>query len=183
MTAKKDLKKKKSKKRANKTKIMKSNRSKEAYSNIPIDVRVNTDKGLAMVSLLQTLIVMIASLLTFVANPKWKLGKSLISQNKFLMDNLFTQPILIFIGGVLTICAVYYIYMAYKRPELKKFYSTGALLLAIGVVYCVYDKMRSFNVYAFGVIAIFIAAVLQMTKLKEIARIEAGQPSSGVNKE
>lgn len=178
MTAKKDIKKRKSKKRANKTRNSRPGAKKGVESNVPLDVRVNTDKGLAMVSLLQTVIVMIASLLTFVANPKWRLGRSIIRQNKFLMDNLFTGPVLIFIGGVLTICAVYYIYMAYKRPQLKKFYSTGALLLAIGVVYCVAERVRTFNVYAFGVVAVFLAAVLQMTKLKEVARIEAGYSSS-----
>ena len=68
--------------------------------------------------------------------------------------------------------------MSYKKPELKKFFSLGALLLAIGVVYCVYDKVRTFNVYAFGVVAVFLAAMLQMAKLKEVARIEAGHPSS-----
>lgn len=178
MTAKKDLKKRKSKKKVNKAKNTRNRNKKNLQTNVPLDVRVNTDKGLAMVSLLQTVIVMIASLLTFFANPKWRLGRSLIKQNKFLMDNLFTQPVLLFIGGVLTICSVYYIYMSYKKPELKKFFSLGALLLAIGVVYCVYDKVRTFNVYAFGVVAVFLAAMLQMAKLKEVARIEAGHPSS-----
>ena len=45
-------------------------------------------------------------------------------------------------------------------------------------MYCVYDKVRTFNVYAFGVVAVFLAAMLQMAKLKEVARIEAGHPSS-----
>ena len=70
MTAKKDLKKRKSKKKANKAKNTRNRNKKNLQTNVPLDVRVNTDKGLAMVSLLQTVIVMIASLLTFFATEQ-----------------------------------------------------------------------------------------------------------------
>lgn len=174
MTAKKDLKKKKSKKKANKA----SSRAKrnlgadKVEKQKPIAEVVSKDKNIAIISLIQTSLVMALSIAMILAKPGKGIGQKIIEQNIFLSENILTRNVLIAFEIIIVVFAVFFIYKSLKNAKLKKFYYTGVALLTIAFAYCATQSVEKFTVYSYGVIVSLVVAFLQMFKLRFISRIE-----------
>ncbi|MEG0249442.1 MAG: hypothetical protein RR561_01205 [Peptostreptococcus sp.] len=174
MTAKKDLKKKKSKKKANKTNS-KPNRNLGAdkvEKQKPIAEVVSKDKSIAIISLIQTSLVMALSIAMILAKPGKGIGQKIIDQNIFLSEKILTNSVLIAFEIIIVVFAVFFVYKSLKNAKLKKFYYTGIVLLTIAFAYCVTQSVDNFAVYSYGVIVALLVAILQMVKLRFISRIE-----------
>lgn len=174
MTAKKDLKKKKSKKRANKINS-KPNRNLAAdkvEKQKPIAEVVSKDKSIAIISLIQTSLVMALSIAMILAKPGKGIGQKIINQNIFLSEKVLTSNVLIAFEVIIVVFAGFFIYKSLKNAKLKKFYYTGVTLLFIAFAYCITQSVENFPVYSYGVIVSLIVAILQMVKLHYISIIE-----------
>ncbi len=176
MTVKKDLKKRKSKKKGKKINVKALRTAKGRAGRkemIPIADAVARNKNIAVVSLIQTLMLMAISIVMILAKPNSKFGEKILKQNIYLMDNIFTSKLMIAIEVIIIIVMLVYLYKAIKNRKLSKFYYTGALIAAIALIFdLIQSKVVYFTVYAYGVIIGLVIVVLQLVKLYYTNEIE-----------
>lgn len=175
MTAKKDLKKKKSKKKGKKTgvKAARAARGKAPEKRmIPIADAVSRDKNVAIVSLVQTVILMIVSIIMLIAKPGSKMGKRVLGHNMFLLNNILTPQVIIGLEVVMVVIMLVYVFKSVKSPGLKRFYYTGTAIAALAIAFCLTQDVERFVVYAYGIIAGFVIVLLQIAKLHYVRKIE-----------
>lgn len=177
MTAKKDLKKAKSKKRANKSrpqyKGIETNKASVTKKYKNYEDAVNKNTKINIYSLCQTLTVLLVSLFTLFIKPGSKYGKELIAQNRFIRDNILIDPVLMVVGAILILGTIYMLYLATKEAEIRRFHVTGAMLTGIGAVVCLSDQMKTYPIYAFFVMTIIAVAILQAAKMPELSKLRA----------
>lgn len=175
MTAKKDLKKKKSKKKGKKTNIKSARgaRGKKIEERmIPIADAVARDKNIAIVSLIQTFILMIVSIIMIVAKPGSKMGKKVLEQNMYLLENILTPTVMIGLEVVMFAIMLVYVYKSIKSRQLKKFYYTGIVIAALAIAFCLTQDIEKFPVFGYGIIAGLVIVILQIVKLFYVNKIE-----------
>lgn len=175
MTAKKDLKKKKSKKKGKKISVKSARvaRGKKIEERmIPIADAVSRDKNIAIVSLIQTFILMIVSIVMIVAKPGSKIGKRVLEQNMYLIENILTPTVMIGLEIAMFMIMLLYVYKSIKSQALKKFYYTGIAIAALALAFCLTQDIEKFVVFGYGIIAGFVIVILQIIKLYYVNRIE-----------
>lgn len=175
MTAKKDLKKKKSKKKGKKSsvKTARGARAKVVEERmIPIADAVARNKNVAIVSLIQTAILMVISIVMIIAKPGSKMGKTVLDQNMYLLNNILTPPVMIGFEVVMFIVMMIYVYKSMKSPALKKFYYTGIAIAALALAFCLTQDVEKFVVFGYGILAGLVIVILQLVKLYYVVRIE-----------
>lgn len=175
MTAKKDLKKKKSKKKGKKSsvKTARGARAKVVEERmIPIADAVARNKNVAIVSLIQTAILMVISIVMIIAKPGSKMGKTVLDQNMYLLNNILTPPVMIGFEVAMFIVMMIYVYKSMKSPALKKFYYTGIAIAALALAFCLTQDVEKFVVFGYGILAGLVIVILQLVKLYYVVRIE-----------
>lgn len=168
MTAKKDLKKKKSKKKVNKAAAKNSRftkNEKPEVKKVSLDVAVEKDRKIAIVSLVQTSLVMAISVVMLIARPGSKFGMKVLSNNILIHDKFLLPGVMIAIEALMAICMIVHIYKTFKVPKLRKFYNTGILISGIALVYCMTQSFDKFEIYSYGVIIALIITILQGVKV------------------
>ena len=175
MTAKKDLKKKKSKKKVNKANLRASKVPKKDRvegKKVTIDVAVEKDRNIAIVSLVQTSIVMAISILMLIARPGSKFGGKVISHNIMLSQKVLTPGVMLGLEAVIVVFMLVHIYKSFKVKKIRKFYNTGILITGAALLYCTLNSFKSFEVYAYGVIVALAVTILQGLKIYYAYNIE-----------
>lgn len=171
MTAKKDLKKSKSKKKIKKYNQYNYKKKVEEVSapqrkGIFGNYSKNTinDKNIAILSLVESLILLALILLLIFVKPGNDFGNSVIEQNKFLIANIFGQNIRYAIVGIVVLCFVIYALGYRKNKEYKNFYASGMTFLGVQVFFILTQNNRSFYLYGYGMIIVILMTITEMLK-------------------
>lgn len=172
MTAKKDLKKSKSKKKVKKYNqknykkkeetVVQTTKKKGFFANYA-KTSVN-DKNIAILSLVESLILMAFIIMMIFVKPGDGIGGQMIEQNKVIAEVLGVGIAKYIMVGIIGLCFIIYILGYNKNKEYKSFYTSGMTFLAVEILFIVTQSIKSFELYGYGLVLAIFMTIVEMLK-------------------
>ena len=172
MTAKKDLKKSKSKKKVKKYNQPNYRKKEQTAVEAPkrkgifgnASKKQINDRNIAILSLIESIILLVLIVLLIFVKPGNDFGNMVLSHNKILADLVFTNVVKYSMVSTIVACFIIYALGYKKNREYKSFYTSGMTFLGVEILFILTQTNKSFELYGYGMLIVIAMTIIEMLK-------------------